>query len=44
MRDMMHSTEALIALMVILILVLGGILVGIRLVGERAFNNDHRQK
>ena len=41
MSDMMHSTGAVIALMVTLVLVLGGILVSVRVVGGRAFNEDH---
>jgi hypothetical protein len=38
---MMHSTGVLIALMVALVLVLGGILIGVRVVGGKAFNEDH---
>jgi hypothetical protein len=41
MTDMMHSTGAVIALMVTLVLVLGGILIAVRVVGGRAFNDDH---
>jgi hypothetical protein len=41
MNDMMHSTGALIALMVTLVVVLGGILIGVRVLGSRAFNQDH---
>jgi len=41
MNDMMHSTGALIALMIVLVLVLGGVLIGVRVVGGKAFNDDH---
>ena len=41
MSDMMHSTGAVIALMVTLIVVLGGILVAVRLIGQKVFNEDH---
>jgi flagellar basal body-associated protein FliL len=40
-NGMMNSTGAVIALMVILVLVLGGILIGVRMVGSKAFNKDH---
>ena len=41
MSDMMHSTGAVIALMVTLVLVLGGILVSVRVIGGRSLNEDH---
>lgn len=41
MTDMMHSTTALIVLMTTLVLVLGGILVAARVLGGRAFKEDH---
>lgn len=44
MSDMMLSTGALIALMVTLVLVLGGILVSVRVIGGRAFNEDHDRR
>ena len=43
MTAMMHSTAAVIALMVTLVLLLGGILIGIRVVGSRSFNDDHER-
>ncbi len=41
MNEMMHSTGVLIALMVGLVLVLGGVLIAVRVVGGKAFNADH---
>ncbi len=41
MNDMMHSTGVLIALMITLVVMLGGILIAVRLVGGKAFNEDH---
>ncbi len=41
MNEMMHSTGVLIALMVVLVVVLGGILIAVRVVGGKAFNEDH---
>jgi hypothetical protein len=41
MNDMMHSTGVLITLMVVLVLVLGGVLISVRVVGGKAFNDDH---
>ncbi len=41
MNDMMHSTGVLITLMVVLVLVLGGVLIAVRVVGGKAFNDDH---
>ena len=43
MSDMMNSTGAVIAL-VILVLALGGILVSVRIIGGRAFNEDHDRR
>ena len=43
MTDMMHSTAAVMALMVTLVLLLGGILIGVRVVGGRGFNDDHKR-
>jgi hypothetical protein len=43
MNEMMHSTGVLIALMVVLVSVLGGILIAVRVVGGRAFNEDHQR-
>ena len=44
MMDMMDSTGAVIVLMVVLVLVLGGILVGVRVIGGRQFNADHDRR
>ena len=41
MNDMMHSTGALIALMVVLVVAVGGILIAVRVIGGKAFNDDH---
>ena len=41
MNGMMNSTGAVIGLMVILVLLLGGILIGVRMLGSRQFNADH---
>ena len=41
MMDMMHSTTAVVMLMVVLIVALVGILVAVRIVGGRSFNEDH---
>jgi flagellar basal body-associated protein FliL len=41
MNEMMHSTGVLIALMVLLVLLLGGMLIGVRMLGGKAFNEDH---
>jgi NADH:ubiquinone oxidoreductase subunit 3 (subunit A) len=41
MMDMMHSTTAVVVLMIVLVLVLSGILIGVRVLGGRTFNEDH---
>jgi hypothetical protein len=41
MNDMMHSTGVLIALMITLVALLGGTLIAVRLIGGKAFNQDH---
>jgi NADH:ubiquinone oxidoreductase subunit 3 (subunit A) len=41
MMDMMDSTTAVVMLMVLLIVGLVGVLIAVRLIGGRSFNDDH---